>query len=331
MVKIKDVADAAGVSTATVSRVLANKPHVRPEIRKHVLEVVRALDYRPNRVARNLRAMKSSILALIVSDIQNPFFQMVSRAVEDEAYGQGYSVLLCNNDENPKKEKMYLNLMRDENVAGIILSPTRQAVDNFSDIARMNMPMVVIDRRVRNFNVDTILIDNMESAYTLVSHLIEHGRRRIGAVFGVNSTTGRERREGYERALEDHGLETPTELARYVNPREKEGYQTIRKMLQLPEPPDAIFANNGLLAAGAFRALRDSKCTVPDEIAFVSFDDTPWSRLVEPAVTVIEQPTYEIGQLATELLLKRLDNPSRSTRLITLKGKLVVRQSCGCK
>lgn len=331
MVKIKDVADAAGVSTATVSRVLANKPHVRPEIRKQVLEVVRTLDYRPNRVARNLRAMKSNILALIVSDIQNPFFQKVSRAVEDEAYEQGYSVILCNNDENPKKEKMYLNLLRDENVAGIILSPTRQTADDFSEIARMNIPMVVIDRRVRNFDVDTILIDNMESAYALVSHLIQHGRRRIGAVFGGNSSTGRERRKGYERALEDHGFKAAPELARYVNPRAEDGYQTIRKMLQLPKPPDAIFANNGLLANGAFRALRDSKCAIPGGIAFASFDDTPWSRLVVPAVTVIEQPTYEIGQLATELLLKRLDNPSRSTRVITLKGKLVVRQSCGCK
>lgn len=331
MVKIKDVADAAGVSTATVSRVLANKPHVRPEIKKQVLEVVRALDYRPNRVARNLRAMKSNILALIVSDIQNPFFQMVSRAVEDEANSQGYSVMLCNNDENPEKEKMYLNLMRDENVAGIILSPTRQTADDFSEIARMNIPMVVIDRRVRNFDVDNILINNVESAHTLVSHLIEHGKRRIGAVFGVNSTTGRERREGYERALKDHGLEIPSDFARYVNPREKMGYQAIHKMLQLPKPPDAIFTSNGLLAAGALRALHDSKCAIPDEIAFASFDDTTWSRLVVPAVTVIEQPTYEIGQLATELLLKRLDNPSRSTRLITLKGKLVVRQSCGCK
>ncbi len=331
MVKIKDVADAAGVSTATVSRVLANKPHVRPEIKKQVLEVVRALDYRPNRVARNLRAMKSNILALIVSDIQNPFFQMVSRAVEDEAYGQGYSVILCNNDENPEKEKMYLNLMRDENVAGIILSPTRQTADDFSEIAQMNIPMVVIDRCVCNFDVDNILIDNVESAHTLVSHLIEHGNRRIGAVFGVNSTTGRERRQGYERALKDHGLEIASDLARYVNPREKEGYQAIHKMLQLPKPPDAIFTSNGLLAAGALRALHDSKCAIPDEIAFASFDDTTWSRLVVPAVTIIEQPTYEIGQLATELLLKRLNNPSRSTRLITLKGKLVVRQSCGCK
>jgi len=126
MVKIKDVADAAGVSTATVSRVLANKPHVRSEVKKRVMDVVRELGYRPNRVARSLRSRKSSIIGLIVSDIENPFFQQVSRAVEDAAGEQGYSVMLCNNDEDADKEKRYLDLIRDENLAGVILSPTRQ-------------------------------------------------------------------------------------------------------------------------------------------------------------------------------------------------------------
>jgi LacI family fructose operon transcriptional repressor len=330
MVKIKDVADAAGVSTATVSRVLANKPHVSTKVQKKVMDVVQTMGYRPNRVARNLRAMQSSIIALIVSDIQNPFFQLVSRAVEDAAYAQGYSVILCNNDENPDKEKMYLNLMHDENVAGIIFSPTRQTADNFKSIDQLNIPMVVIDRRVSNFDVDNIMIDNVESAHAIVSHLLEHGHRRIGAVFGVGSTTGRERYEGYVRALKDHGLEPQSDLAKYIHARESDGYTAVTKILQLNPPPDAIFTSNGLLAAGALRAILDSKRAIPDEIAFASIDDTPWSRLVVPAVTVIEQPTYEIGQLATELLLKRLKDPTRSTRTITLKGKLIVRQSCGC-
>lgn len=330
MVKIKDVADAAGVSTATVSRVLANKPHVSAKVQKKVMDVVQTMGYRPNRVARNLRAMQSSIIALIVSDIQNPFFQLVSRAVEDAAYAQGYSVMLCNNDENPDKEKMYLNLVQDEKVAGIIFSPTRRTADNFKSIEQFNIPMVVIDRRVSNFDVDNIMIDNVESAQTIVSHLFEHGRRRIGAVFGVGSTTGRERYEGYVRALKDHGLEPQSDLAKYVHAREGDGYTAVSKILQLNPPPDAIFTSNGLLAAGALRAIHDSKRVIPDEIVFASIDDTPWSRLVVPAITVIEQPTYEIGQLATELLLNRLKDPTRSTRSITLKGKLILRQSCGC-
>jgi LacI family fructose operon transcriptional repressor len=256
---------------------------------------------------------------------------MVSRAVEDAAYAQGFSVMLCNNDENPDKEKMYLNLMHDENVAGIIFSPTRQTADNFKPIKELNTPMVVIDRRVKNASVDNILIDNVESAYEMVTHLIEHGYRRIGAVFGIGSTTGRERYEGYAAALKDHGFEPQSELAKYIHARESDGYATVTRILKLTPPPDAIFTSNGLLAAGALRAILDSKRAIPDEIAFASFDDTPWSRLVVPAITVIEQPTYEIGQLATELLLKRLKDPNRSSRTITLKGKLLLRQSCGCR
>ena len=331
MLKIKDVADAAGVSTATVSRVLANKPHVRKEVKARVLDVVRELKYRPNRVARSLRSRKSTIIGLIVSDIENPFFHQVSRAVEDAAHEQGYSVMLCNNDEDPDKEQRYLHLLGDENLAGVVLSPTRQTADNFSTTSELNIPMVVIDRRVSNFAVDNILIDNVEAAHTLATHLIEHGYRRIGAIFGTGSTTGRERREGFVRALKDKDIKPSSDLIKYANPREKEGFNTTMKLLQLPEPPEAILTSNSLLAAGALGALRESKIVIPEEIAFASFDETTWSKLIVPAITVIEQPTYEIGRTATELLIKRIDDPARSTREITLKSKLIVRQSCGCQ
>ena len=331
MVKIKDVADAAGVSTATVSRVLANKPHVRQGVKERVMEVVNELNYRPNRVARSLRSQKSTIIGLIVSDIENPFFQQVSRAVEDAAHEMGYSVMLCNNDENPDKEKRYLNLIGDENLAGVILSPTRQTADHFSETSDQNIPMVVIDRRVRNAEVDNSLVDNAQAAHTLATHLIEHGYRRIGAIFGMGSTTGRERREGFVRALKDHDLQPSTDLAKYANPREKDGFNTTLKLLQLSEPPDAILTSNSLLAAGALHALRESEKAIPEEIAFASFDETTWAKLVVPALTVIEQPTYEIGRTATELLIKRIEDPTRSNREVILKAKLNIRQSCGCQ
>ena len=328
MPSIKEVADAAGVSTATVSRVLADKPHVRPEIRERVLAAVETLNYRPNRVARSLRVQQSNTIGLIVADIQNPFFTSVSRAVEDTAYKRGLSVFLCNTDENSDKEAMYLNLMLDENVAGVILAPTRQTADAFAEMVNLDIPIVVIDRRVRGGEVDSVLIDNVEAAYKIVEHLIADGRRRIGALFGVGSTTGRERREGYIRALQDHGLKPSPDLASFVSAKEEEGYKAVMRLLSLPEPPDAIFTSNALLSAGAFRAIRESKLAIPDQIAFASFDETTWTSLVEPGITVIEQPTYEIGQTAAELLFKRLEEPSRPTREIILKGKLIIRQSC---
>src|SRR6266705_7055970 len=156
MVSIKDVAEAAGVSTATVSRVLSNGLHVRPEVRERVLAEVERLGYRPNLVARSLRSQHSNMIGLIVSDIRNPFFTSISRAVEDTAYEQGYSIFLCNTDENSEKEAIYLNLMRDESVAGVIFSPTRQTAAQFTAF-NLSFPTVILDRSVGNAEVDAVL------------------------------------------------------------------------------------------------------------------------------------------------------------------------------
>ncbi|SHO52405.1 LacI family DNA-binding transcriptional regulator [Desulfopila aestuarii] len=331
MVNIKDVAEAAGVSTATVSRVLSNKPRVRAEVHKRVMEVVQSLGYRPNRAAQNLRSNSSKIIALIISDIENPFFQSVSRAVEDVAQEQGYSVLLCNTDENPEKEKICLNLLRDENVAGVIFSPTRQAIENLTDSSFLEMPMVIIDRHVSKLDVDNVVIDNVKSAYTITSHLLGHGYKRIAGIFGIGSTTGHDRREGFMRALKDHNIPPINDFIKYTNAREEDGFNTAMKLLQAKERPNAIVTSNSLLASGVLLAIRESQMAIPDDIALASFDDTTWAKLVEPALTVIEQPTYEIGHTAAEMLIKRIQDPARSNREVVLNTKLIIRQSCGCK
>lgn len=329
MSSIKDVADAAGVSIATVSRVLSDKPYVRQELRQRVMDAMEDLDYRPNLVARSLRAQKSRIIGLIVSDIRNPFFTSVSRAVEDFAQEMGMSIFLCNSDENPSKELMYLEQMHGENVAGIILSPTRQTADDFPKVIISDLPLVVIDRRVRGADVDSVLIDNYEAAYKLAEHLLSDGHQRIGALFGIASTTGRERRKGFIQAIQEHGIKLDPDLISYINPTDEDGYLSAKKLLNLPNRPDAIYTSNGLLATGAFRALRESQLAIPDEIAFATFDDTPWAALVNPSVTVIRQPTYEIGKTASELLYERIKDPSRPTRQIVLSSTLIVRDSCG--
>ena len=329
MASIKDVADRAGVSTATVSRVLANKDHVRPEIRARVLNAVEEMNYHPNRVARSLRSQRTSAIALIVSDIQNPFFTAVSRAVEDVAYQNGLTVMLCNTDEDPAKESLYLDLVRAEKAAGVIFSPTLRLAETFGHAVDPSLPLVVIDRRISGRDVDSVLLDNEDAMYRLVDHLIGHGRRRIGAFFGLGSVTGRERRAGYLRALQEHDLPLIPDLVHYVDSKPDSSYRAAQRLLTLAEPPDVLLTGDGLLAAGAFRALRDDGITVPADVAFATFDETVWTPLVEPPVTVIEQPTYEIGQVAAELLLRRMQEPTRPTREVILKGKLVVRHSCG--
>lgn len=326
MVSIKDVAQAAGVSTATVSRVLSNGLHVRPEMRARVMEAVEQLGYRPNLLARSLRSQQSNTLGLIVSDIRNPFFTSISRAVEDVAYEQGFSVFLCNTDENPDKEMIYLQLMQAEGVAGVIFSPTRQAVTSFS-ASNLDFPTVVVDRLIPNGDVDVVLLDNIDAAYRLTIHLIENGYRRIAALCGETSITGHERRLGYEKALRARGLSAAPELVKYVQPKIEAGYAATLKMLDLASPPEAILTTNSLLGAGALQAIRERNLTIPGDIALVTFDETTWASLVQPPITLIAQPTYDIGKTATELLLQRIADPTRPTRQVILKGRLLVQGS----
>src|SRR5262245_3545917 len=222
MASIKEVAEAAGVSTATVSRVLTNQPHVKPALRERVLAAVAKLDYRPNLVARSLRSQHSSTIGLIVSDIRNPFFTAISRAVEDTAHAQGYSVIVCNADENPQKEALYLRVMRDQQVAGVIFSPTSQALTNFATL-KIGVPTVLVDRSLKNGAVDTVVLDNTAAGYELTRHLIGQGYRRIGALFET-STTGRDRRRGFEEALAEHGLAPAGNPRKPVQPRIEAGY-----------------------------------------------------------------------------------------------------------
>jgi LacI family fructose operon transcriptional repressor len=324
MPSIKDVAKTAGVSTATVSRVLANHSRIKDETRQRVLEAVEQLNYRPNLIARSLRAQKSAKIGLVVSDIRNPFFTAISRAVEDAAYEQGYSVLMCNTDENPEKEKLYLNVLHDENVAGVIFSPTRQFSARFKSHSS-SIPYVMIDRFVENRDVDMVLLDNVAAAYELTTHLIENGYRKLAGLFGDASTTAPERSRGFHKALKDNGL-SPV-ATHIVGPRIKQGYETTIALLTQKEKTDAIFTSNSMLTAGAFQAIRDSKLIVPNDIALVGFDETTWGALVDPPITLIAQPTEEIGRTATELLFQRIEEPSRSPKTVILKGTLIARGS----
>jgi LacI family fructose operon transcriptional repressor len=325
MPSIKDVALAAGVSTATVSRVLANKSRVKDETRQRVLDSIEQLNYRPNLIARSLRAQKSAKIGLVVSDIRNPFFTAIGRAVEDAAYEQGYSVLMCNTDENPDKEEMYLNLLHDENVAGIIFSPTQQFSAGLKSYTS-NIPFVIIDRSVESRDVDMVLLDNVAAAHELTMHLIENGYKKLAGLFGDASTTGRERNRGFNKALKEHQL-SPTAV-HFIAPRIKQGYETTMALLKQERGNvDAIFTSNSLLTAGAFQAIRDSQLTVPEDVALVGFDETTWGALVDPPITLIAQPTEEIGRTATELLFQRIDEPHRLPKTVTLKGRLLVNGS----
>lgn len=328
--RIKDVAEAAGVSVTTVSRVLSNNGPVRDSVRRRVLEVIERLDYRPNAAARRLRSGDTATIGLIVSDVRNPFFTEVSRAVEDAAYAQGMRVILCNTDENPEKEAMYLRLMAGERVTGVIYSPTHAAAQRF-DASAYAFPVVMIDRAGPPGTADAVTLDNRDAAGRLVEHLIARGHRRVAGLFGNASTTGRERHAAFLDALARHGLEGRAE---FVEPNAETARQRVGAWLgeaAAAGRPEAIVASNGLLLLGAYRALREAGARVPEDLALAGFDNDAWTDLVTPGVTVIAQPVYEIGKNAMQLLTQRLAEPAMSARTLVLPGELIVRGSTAAR
>jgi DNA-binding LacI/PurR family transcriptional regulator len=325
---IIDVARLARVSTATVSRVLSNKPHVRENVRERVLQAVKELGYQPSRVARSLRVQTSQIIGLIISDIQNPYFTSLVRAVEDRAYKHDYAIILCNSDENPLKEALYIDLMRAEQVAGVIITPTNEIGSNIQKLLDGNIPVVAVDRRIAGHCIDTVILDNIGAARHLVNLLLDQGHQRIGAILGSPEiTTGRERYQGFELALNQHNIRVRPEYVRTGPPKEYLGYQCTNELLDLPTPPTALFLGNNLLTLGAIRAIHDRKLSIPQDLSLACFDDPDWASLIIPRLMVVEQPTYEMGQAAADLILQRIVDGNRPAQEIVFKPRIYTRES----
>jgi len=332
MTSIKDVAKQAGVSVATVSRVLANKPHVRPHVREQVLKVVQESGYNPSRIASSMRNQSSRIIGLMIADIRNEFFTAIARAIEDAALAQEMSVFLCNTDENPEKEDFYLHTLLQERVAGIILSPTRETAAPFNMVLNSDTQLVAIDRRINGANIDGIFSDNTVSAQTLTSHMIENGYKRIGAIFASKtSMTARDRMEGYRLALAEHGIKFDPVYACFVPPLEVEGEKVVSQWLKPGNRLDAILTGSIRLTAGALNAISAAGMKVSDDIGLAGFDETSWMKHAGPGITVISQPTYEIGRTAAELLFQRIADSTRPRREVVLKGTLLKRGSTAAR
>jgi DNA-binding LacI/PurR family transcriptional regulator len=329
---MKDVARRADVSTATVSRVLTGSSNVSPALRRRVEAAIKELNYKPSRVARSLRTRTSRIFGVIVSDIRNPFFTSLVRGIEDVAHEHEHSLILCNSDEDPGKEELYIHVLMAEKVAGAIVVPIREDTTACKILVDNGIPVVAVDRRMEELDVDTVLLDNVQGACKAVSHLIEQGCTRIGLIGGpLHTTTGRERLEGYKRALREHGIEQDGDLVKIGDYKQVSGYSLAAQLLQLTSPPTAIFAANNMMTLGALQAIHDAGLSIPQDIALVGFGDMPWATVLDPALTAVAQPTHELGSTAVRVLLRRIANPQQDTVRIRLEPELMVRQSCGCE
>lgn len=327
MATIYDVARRAGVSAATVSRVINGNATVDTGLAERVQHAMTELDYRPNAVARNLRRSQTSLWAVIISDIGNPFFTSLVRGVEDVAQRAGFSVVLCNSDEDQSKESRYVSAALAEKMAGVIISPSGSAA-NVNRLLQARTPVVVIDRELPGISADTVLVDNEHGAEMATEHLIKANCRRIACITGPRKVSTASRRlRGYQRALKAHGLSQDSDLVRHADYREEGGYAAMASLLDSGARPDGIFAANNLMTIGAVECLVDRGIAIPGEVAVVGFDDIPWAHLVRPSLTTVAQPTYELGRTAAIMLSERIIDPDRATSAITLHTQLKVRDS----
>ena len=332
MATIHDVAKRAGVAPITVSRVVNNSGYFSQDTRARVEAAIAELEYVPNRLASSLRSKRTNTLALVITDITNPFFTTLARGVEDTASDAGYTVVFCNTDESDVEERKYLQVLLQQQVDGILLVPARSTSASLEVIRKQATPVVVLDRRMPpDANVDVVRCENEDGAYRLTRLLLELGHRRIAILSGpMGVSTAEDRLVGYQRAMGEADLQPDPNLIVYGAFNQASGYDMILRLLALEPSPTAIFAANNMIGIGALKAMQDRGLRVPDDIAMVSFDDLPPNLLTFPFFTVAAQPAYEMGRMATQLLVARLAGKAPDDcQEIVLPVEMIVRQSSG--
>ncbi|TDX03850.1 LacI family transcriptional regulator [Kribbella sp. VKM Ac-2566] len=323
---VSDVAARAGVSTATVSRALNGKPTVDPDLAARVRQAADELGYQPNGPARNLRRQEAAVVALIISDVENPFFTAIARGVEDVAHEVGYSVVLCNSDESVEKENRYLDIAIQERVAGVILSPSGPT-STVAKLASRGTAYVAVDRPLPGQDSDVVLVDTRLAAREATAHLIAQGYERIGCVTGpAGVRTADDRLAGYRDALKAARRRTP-KLVRRTEYKAAGAHRAALDLLAQPEPPDALLIANSAMAVGVLQALQERGVRPGRDVGLVAFDDAPWAALVDPPLSVVAQPAYELGAVAARLLLARIADPARPPTATTLGARLIKRAS----
>jgi LacI family transcriptional regulator, galactose operon repressor len=335
MSRISEVADRAGVSAMTVSRVLNSSGYVSAATRERVERAIAELGYVPNALARQLRSKRTKMLALVVSDISNPFFTTIARGVEDAASARGFAVMFCNTDESEQEEARYLRLLIERQVDGVLLVPASGPGASVRLLRQHKMPLVVLDRRVTARRVDNVRCDSEAGAHALARHLIALGHRRIAVLTGRRAiSTSADRVAGVRRALEEAGLGLDEALVKwggfnFGNLNLADGYRMTEEVLASTEdPPTALFAANNFIAFGAIRALRELGIRVPEDMSVVAFDDLPSEWVSEPFLTVAAQPAYEIGRRAAEMMIDGLGGHRASTgESVVLPFELIIRRS----
>jgi len=328
-VTMRQIAERAGVSIGTVSHVINGTAKVREQIRERVLEAIGSLGYQPSQLARGLRRNQTSMLVMMIPDVTNPFFPAVVRGVEDVAYKSSYRLVLCNTDNDPRKEISYFNEMRSYRPAGWLLIPAVDSeIGTLLTPAASGSPAVCIDRQAQGWTGDVVLVANEAGAYSATRHLLRMGHRQLAVITGpLHLANAAERLKGFKRALSEAKVSIEPDYVQEARFERNSGYEAAMRLLGMLPRPTAILACNDLMALGVLLAVRELGLQCPAELSIVGFDNLDFAEFTAPALTTVHQPGYQLGTTAARLLLERIQDSKQAPRKVILPTELKIRHS----
>lgn len=330
-ITISDIARMANVSKATVSRVINNKPEgVGKETRENILKIIEECGFHPSLVARGLVTKKTKSIGLIITDIANSFYPLLVRGAEDYANKLGYSLFLCNSDNSPEKEKQYIKAFIEKSVDGVILSSSMNETSyHYSILKSKNIPLVVLDRCVEGNQHDaSVFFDNVKGAYIAVNYLIDNGHKNIAFISGTKSLViSKNRLSGYKMALEERNLKVREDIIVEGDYQFESGYKRALELIEQGKEFSAIFAGNDSMAIGAIKALKSRNIKIPDQVEVIGFDNVDISWLIEPQLSTIGQPAYEMGVKGAKQLVTLIEGKKIGKKNIILEPELILRET----
>jgi LacI family transcriptional regulator len=330
---LKEVASLAKVSTATVSNVINNTKHVSESVKQQVFDAMEALNYKPNEIAKSLRVQQSRLIGILISDISNDFISKVVKGIENTLSEIGYNVLLCSTDSDFEKEKEYLNVFMGKRIDGLIISSSGTGdYEHYEDLLKAKVPVVFLNRCPDHFPSNMVMTNNIKGAYIATEHLIKHGHKKIGIITGpLHFSTGRDRFIGYQRALEDYGIPFKKEIVLEGCFNIESGYELTKRLFEENMDVEALFISNNSMSLGAYKYIKEQGIKIPEEIAIYGYDDPEWADIVDPPLSGIKQPAYQLGIYAAKKIVDTVQGICTETRGIKyLDPEMVVRRSCGC-
>lgn len=323
---IKDIANALGISAATVSRALGNSPEISEQTREKVVAMARQMRYKPNMFARNLKRNCNNMIGVIVPEIINSFFPEIIIGIQEVCNPLGYQVLICQSGESLSQERKNVEMLENQQVEGLIVSVSKESGNEalYKRLIDDGMPIVFVNRVIDRIDAPKVVIDDRQWAYKAVEAMIRHGYRRIAHLAGnTNLAVAKLRAEGYRDALRDYNIPVDDRLTMYVGIQQEQAKIGVRYLLSLKERPDSIFCVNDPVAIGAILELRSKGIKIPEEIAIVGFSESPTGRVL--GLSSVVQPTFDMGRTAATMLLNRIKNPKLGTEKIVLDAKLHIR------